>query len=202
MTVFFCVSLFICVDLRASAVGLSDGDIMTRDRAQVSTGTRLTIFLCLQRPRKRGALHDVLAGALISSIAPVPALICHPLVRRAKNRAMRITRSVLAVMMLSCAGADAGTQEQLETCRQQIDSLDQKIVELIQERASVVKQVGEIKRAANLPVTVPSREKQVIAKVEDLAKAGPLPSEAVGRIYQELITEMRNWEATTSAGKQ
>ena len=113
---------------------------------------------------------------------------------------MRITGSVLAVIMLACVGADAGTQEQLETCRQQIDSLDQKIVELIQERAGVVKQVGEIKRAANLPVTVPSREQQVIAKVEDLAKNGPLPSEAVGRIYQELITEMRNWEATTSTG--
>ena len=111
---------------------------------------------------------------------------------------MRIHGLVLAVIIVSGVGADAGTQEQLETCRQQIDSLDKKIVELIQERAGVVKQVGEIKRAANLPVTVPSREKAVIAKVEDLAKDGPLPSEAVGRIYQELITEMRNWEA---AGK-
>jgi len=178
------------------------GYIVTRDRAQTSTGTLLTIFLRLPRPRKRGALHDVHAGLLISSIAPAPALICHPIHCRAKKRIMRITRSVLAVIILSCAGADAGTQEQLETCRQQIDSLDQKIVELIQERAGVVKQVGEIKRAANLPVTVPSREQQVIAKVEDLAKKGPLPSEAVGRIYQELITEMRNWEAATGTTKQ
>jgi chorismate mutase / prephenate dehydratase len=114
---------------------------------------------------------------------------------------MKIMGSVLAVTWLSCLGAEAGTQEQLETCRKQIDSLDQRIVELIQERAGVVKQVGEIKRAANLPVTVPSREKQVIDKVEDLAKNGPLPSEAVGRIYEELITEMRNWEATTSGAK-
>jgi hypothetical protein len=74
MTVFFCVSLFICVNLRASAVGFSDGDNMTRDRAQVSTGTHPTIFLCLPRPRKRGALHDVPAGLLISSTAPLGLL--------------------------------------------------------------------------------------------------------------------------------
>jgi hypothetical protein len=28
-----------------------------------------------------------------------------------------------------------------------------------------------------------------------LAKSGPLPPEAMARIYQKLIEEMRNWEA-------
>jgi chorismate mutase / prephenate dehydratase len=78
-----------------------------------------------------------------------------------------------------------GTQEQLEACRQQIDSLDQRIVELVQERAQVVESVGKIKREAHLPVRVPSREQQVIAKAQELAKGGPLPAEAVGRIYQK-----------------
>jgi chorismate mutase len=111
----------------------------------------------------------------------------------------RLVLVVLAVMTFLVHNTNAGTQEQLEACRQQIDSLDQRIVELVQERAQVVAKVGKIKREAHLPVTVPSREQQVIAKAQELAKGGPLPAEAVGRIYQKLVEEMRNWEAKLDA---
>src|SRR5246127_1443843 len=112
---------------------------------------------------------------------------------------MKTTRLVLAVMTFLALDTNGGTQERLEACRQQIDSLDQRIVELVQERARVVEEVGDIKREAHLPVTVPSREQQVIAKAQDLAKGGPLPAEAVGRIYQKLVEEMRDWEAKLDA---
>jgi chorismate mutase len=104
------------------------------------------------------------------------------------------TTLILTVMSLLALNTKADTQEQLAACRQQIDSLDQRIVDLIQQRARVVKEVGEIKRAAHLPVTVPSREQQVVEKAQALAQAGPLPAEAVGRIYQKLVEEMRDWE--------
>jgi chorismate mutase len=108
---------------------------------------------------------------------------------------MKITRLVLAVMTLFALETKAGTEEQLAAYRQRIDSLDQSIIKLIQERAGVVEAIGKLKRKAHLPVTVPSREQQVIAKAQELAKGGPLPSESVGRIYQKLVEEMRNWEA-------
>ena len=108
---------------------------------------------------------------------------------------MKSARLVLAVMTLFAADIRAGTNEQLAAYRDQIDSLDQRIVELIQERARVVEKVGDTKREAHLPVTVPSREQQVIEKAQELAKGGPLPPEAVGRIYQKLVEEMRDWEA-------
>jgi chorismate mutase / prephenate dehydratase len=108
---------------------------------------------------------------------------------------MKSARLVLAVMMLFAADIRAGTKEQLAAYRDQIDSLDRRIVALIQERARVVEKVGDAKREAHLPVTVPSREQQVIEKAQELAKGGPLPPEAVGRIYQKLVEEMRNWEA-------
>jgi chorismate mutase / prephenate dehydratase len=107
---------------------------------------------------------------------------------------MNNTPLLLAVMAFAL-NLNAGTDERLAACRQQIDTLDQRIVELIQERARVVAQVGDIKREAHLPVTVPGREQQVIEKAQELSKGGPLPAEAVGRIYQKLIEEMRNWEA-------
>ena len=112
---------------------------------------------------------------------------------------MKTTLIVLASMTLIALDMNAGTQERLETCRQQIDSFDQRLVELIQERARVVETVGAIKGEAHLPVTDAGREQRVIQKAQDLAKGGPLPSEAVGRIYQKLVEEMRNWEASLNA---
>ena len=112
---------------------------------------------------------------------------------------IKATRLILAVMTLLAADTNAGTQEQLATYRQQIDSLDQRIVELLQERARVVEKVGAIKREAHLPVTVPGREQEVIEKAQELAMGGPLPAEAIGRIYQKLVEEMRNWEAKQDA---
>jgi chorismate mutase len=108
---------------------------------------------------------------------------------------MKATLLVFTVMTLFAAGANAGTQERLAAYRQQIDSLDQRIVDLFQQRARLVEDVGAIKREAHLPVTVPGREQQVVEKAQELAKGGPLPAEAVGRIYQKLVEEMRNWEA-------
>jgi chorismate mutase len=116
-----------------------------------------------------------------------------------KKHFMKITRSALAAMTLFVADTNAGTQEQLTAHRQQIDLLDQRIVELVQQRARVVEEIGNIKRAAHLPVTVPSREQQVIEKAQELARGGPLPAEAVGRIFQKLVEEMRNWEAKLDA---
>jgi chorismate mutase / prephenate dehydratase len=109
---------------------------------------------------------------------------------------------LLAFMPFLPADTKAGTQEQLATYRQQIDSIDQRLVDLIQERARVVQQVGAIKQEAHIPVTDTSREHLVIEKAEGLAKGGPLPAEAVGRIYQKLVEEMRNWEASLTTSEK
>jgi chorismate mutase len=110
-----------------------------------------------------------------------------------------ITRS--GEVPLLAANRKSGTRDALEACRQQIDSLDQRLVKLIQDRARVVQKVGAIKRETHLAVTDPGREQRVIQKAEQLAKGGPLPPEAVGRIYQKLVEEMRNWESGLDATK-
>jgi chorismate mutase len=63
---------------------------------------------------------------------------------------MKTIAVLLAFMPLLAADTEAATQERLEACRQQIDSLDQRLVELIQERARMVQEVGAIKREAHL----------------------------------------------------
>jgi chorismate mutase len=77
---------------------------------------------------------------------------------------MKTTPLVLALMTLFALDVKAGTEERLAACREQIDTLDQRIVELIQERARVVAEIGDIKREAHLPVTVPGREQQVMER--------------------------------------
>jgi len=104
-----------------------------------------------------------------------------------------------AVILCFAFDVRADTHDQLAAYRQKIDSLDRQLVELIQQRARVVAEIGNLKREAHLSITDSNREQQVIAKAQQLAKDGPMPKEAVGRIYQKLIEEMRNWEATFSA---
>jgi chorismate mutase/prephenate dehydratase len=64
--------------------------------------------------------------------------------------------------------------EQLEPLRRRIDELDRQIVELLNQRAEVVIQVGKIKNAGGAPIYAPDREKAVLQKISRLNR-GPLP---------------------------
>jgi chorismate mutase len=119
-----------------------------------------------------------------------------------RTKKMKKIALLLAFMPFLPANIQAGTQEQLATYRQQIDSIDHRLVDLIQERARVVQEVGVVKQEAHIPVTDSSREQVVIQKAEQLGKDGPLPPEAVGRIYQKLVEEMRNWEASLTKSEK
>jgi chorismate mutase-like protein len=78
----------------------------------------------------------------------------------------------------------------LAECRAGIDIVDRKIVELLNERTAIVQEVGRIKQEAQLPVYEPSREEQVFLNVAE-GNAGPLPNDAVRRIFERIIDEMR-----------
>jgi chorismate mutase-like protein len=78
----------------------------------------------------------------------------------------------------------------LAVCRAGIDSVDCRIVQLLNERTSIVQEIGRIKSVAHLPVYEPRREDQVFANVTDNNK-GPLPDDALRRIFERIIDEMR-----------
>ena len=75
--------------------------------------------------------------------------------------------------------------------RVMIDDVDRRIVELLNERTSVVHNIGMVKRDANLPVYEPKREDQVFANVT-ASNQGPLTPEALRRIFERIIDEMRS----------
>jgi chorismate mutase / prephenate dehydratase len=75
----------------------------------------------------------------------------------------------------------------LEDLRKQIDDIDRKLVELFNERAKVVIEIGGIKNKAGKPVYAPDREKEVLEKVTNHNK-GPLPNKCLQAIWRELMS--------------
>jgi chorismate mutase-like protein len=82
-------------------------------------------------------------------------------------------------------------QQKLEEYRVTIDGLDRRIVELLNERTRVVEDIGRVKRSAELPIYEPRREDQVFDNISQASADGPLTKEAVRRIYERIIDEMR-----------
>lgn len=80
--------------------------------------------------------------------------------------------------------------EILKGFRSQIDGVDQKILELLNQRAGIALQIGDTKRAAGLPVVELTRERAVIEGMGS-RNEGPLSNEAVERIYTAVMLEMR-----------
>jgi chorismate mutase domain of proteobacterial P-protein, clade 2 len=81
--------------------------------------------------------------------------------------------------------------EDLARCRERIDAVDLQLLDLLNQRTAIVEEIGRIKQALTLPIYEPRREDQVFANVLSSNK-GPLPGEAVKRLFERIIDEMRN----------
>ncbi len=80
--------------------------------------------------------------------------------------------------------------DDLARCREIIDRLDLQLLELLNQRTAVVEEIGRIKQELHLAVYEPRREDQVFANVLG-HNGGPLPPDAVKRIFERIIDEMR-----------
>jgi chorismate mutase/prephenate dehydratase len=81
-------------------------------------------------------------------------------------------------------------QAKLAECRQLIDDIDLKILRLLNERTRVVEVIGSVKQKAGLPVYEPKREDEVYRNIQ-AHNEGPLPADAVKRVFERVIDEMR-----------
>jgi chorismate mutase len=78
----------------------------------------------------------------------------------------------------------------LAHCREEIDVLDRRLVELLNERTAIVEQIGQVKKEAEMAVYEPKRENAVYANIAATNK-GPLTNEALQRIFERIMDEMR-----------
>ena len=74
--------------------------------------------------------------------------------------------------------------------RNQIDEVDRRLVTLLNERTRIVEQLGRVKEQLDMPIYEPKREDQVFANVV-ASNNGPLPAEALKRLFERIIDEMR-----------
>ena len=82
-------------------------------------------------------------------------------------------------------------QRLLTDNRAKVDSLDRKIVDLLNERTGMAQEIGRAKTVLGSPVQEPRREDNVIRNVTTHNR-GPMPDDAVRRIYETIMTEMRS----------
>lgn len=75
----------------------------------------------------------------------------------------------------------------LENIRKKIDQLDEKVIELLNERTKLVLEIGKIKKEKKADVYAPDRESEVYRKIETQSK-GPLSSDALKAIYREVMS--------------
>lgn len=77
--------------------------------------------------------------------------------------------------------------------RKQIDRVDNKIIELIDERMQIIKKVGELKRTEKSVIYRPEREKDIIERLYKQSK-GMLSKPAIEAIFLEIFAVSRTLE--------
>lgn len=71
--------------------------------------------------------------------------------------------------------------------RKKIDSIDAKIISLLNDRASISLGIGKEKRESKKGVYAPDREKQVLERIKSLSR-GPMTEPALEAIYREVMS--------------
>jgi len=82
----------------------------------------------------------------------------------------------------------------LSELRVQIDAVDHELLTLLNQRAALAHEVGEIKRVEGSPVFRPEREAQVIQGLQS-ANPGPLKGPGIATIWREIMSACRALEA-------
>ena len=84
----------------------------------------------------------------------------------------------------------------LTALRQQIDAVDRELLALLNRRAALAQQVGELKKREGSVVFRPEREAQVIDGLKTI-NTGPLKAESVAPVWREIMSACRALETPT-----
>jgi chorismate mutase/prephenate dehydratase len=88
---------------------------------------------------------------------------------------------------------------ELRRLRKRIDALDRKLVDLLNERATLAREAGRAKSAAGRrAIRDTEREREILLRVS-MANAGPLPQADLVALYRRLFAATRALEARDRA---
>ena len=81
----------------------------------------------------------------------------------------------------------------LEELRSKIDDIDNQLIDILNKRMSIIKEVGEFKKSSNTAIYRPEREKSIIDRLHQNHK-GHLSRAAIEAIFLEIFAISRNFE--------
>src|SRR5512144_1865090 len=85
------------------------------------------------------------------------------------------------------------SKQKIQELRRKIDELDNKLVDLLNERARIVIEVGNIKKAEKLDFHSPSREREILERLSARNK-GPFPQNTLKAVYHEILSSSLSLE--------
>jgi len=85
--------------------------------------------------------------------------------------------------------------DELKNLRNKIDSIDEQLLQLVNERAKLARQIGALK--SDGVIYRPEREAQILRRLQENNK-GPLSAEALGHIFRAVMSNCRALEKELS----
>lgn len=82
--------------------------------------------------------------------------------------------------------------------RKQIDEIDRKLVELLNQRARAAREIGKLKQNTNLPIYEPDRERDILEHVREL-NGGPISHADLVSVFEKIIGIMRRMQQDETA---
>src|SRR5581483_4965753 len=93
------------------------------------------------------------------------------------------------------------TEMDIPGWRKQIDEIDRKLVELLNQRARAARAIGQLKQNTNLPIYEPERERTILDHVREVNR-GPIANTDLVSVFEKIIGIMRRMQQDeTAAGK-
>jgi len=84
----------------------------------------------------------------------------------------------------------------LDDIRVEIDSIDDKLLDIYNQRMALVHQVGVLKNSTGAPIYRPEREQEILDRLKSINEQtnGMLTDKAINALYLELFAVSRNYE--------
>lgn len=88
-------------------------------------------------------------------------------------------------------------EEMVKLLRHKIDALDEQMLCLLNQRAKLVLEMGEVKSEAKIDPYDPQREEEILNRL-NFQNSGPFPQSAISHIFREIISACRSLEMNLS----
>lgn len=87
-----------------------------------------------------------------------------------------------------------GAKKTLDSLRSRIDDFDNKILQLLNQRAQAAKEIAKLKNKSKAAIYNPSRESSLLKRLKEANEGGKLPNDSIEEIFREIISACRGLE--------